>query len=95
MLTLAGVTGIALDGVDHAVLALFDDTNVIAATVALPIKENQITGLRKIVPVLLLPVFLEPRHAVRTEREFRDNPRVDIAALVGTPRHITGAPRDA
>ena len=95
MLTLAGVTGIALDGVDHAVLAFFYNADVIAATVALPIEENQVAGLRQIISVLPLSVFLEPRHAVRTEREFRDNARVDIAALVGTPRHITGAPRDA
>ena len=95
MLTLAGVTGIALDGVDHAVLALFYNADVIAATVALPIKEDQVARLRQIVPVLPLPVFLEPCHTVRTEREFRDNASVDISALVGAPRHITGAPRNA
>ena len=95
MLTLAGITGVALDGVDHAVLALFYNADVIAVSVAIPIKEDQVARLRQIVPVLPLPVFLEPSHAVRTEREFRDNARVDIAALVGTPRHITGAPRDA
>ena len=85
MLTLAGVTGIALDGVDHAVLALFYNADMVAASVALPIEEDQVAGLRKIVPVLPLSVFLEPSHAVRTEREFRDNARVDIAALVGAP----------
>ena len=95
MLTLAGITGIALYGVDHAVLAFFNDADVIAASVALPIKEDQVARLRKIISVLPLPVFLEPSHAVRTEREFRDNARVDIAALVSAPRHITGAPRDA
>ena len=95
MLTLACVTGIALDGVDHAVLAFFNDTDMVAATVALPIKENQIAGLRQIISVLPLPVLLEPSHTVRTEREFRNNARVDITALVGAPRHITGTPRDA
>ena len=95
MLTLAGITGIALDGVDHAVLAFFHDADVIAASVAFPIKEDHVARLRQIVPVLPLSVLLEPCHAVRTEREFRDNPRVDIAALVGAPRHITGTPRDA
>ena len=68
MLPLAGVTGIALDGVDHAVLAFFHDADVIAATVALPIKEDQVARLRQIVPVLPLSVLLEPCHAVRTER---------------------------
>ena len=48
MLTLAGVTGIALDGVDNTVLALFYNTDVIAATVALPIKEDQVARLRQI-----------------------------------------------
>ena len=67
MLTLAGITGIALDGVDNTVLAFFYDADVIATTVALPIEEDQVAGLRKIVPVLPLPVFLEPSHAVRTE----------------------------
>ena len=95
MLTLAGITGIALDGVDHAVLALFYNADVIAATVAFPIKEDQVARLRQIISVLPLPVLLEPCHTVRTEREFRNNARVDIAALVGAPRHITGAPRDA
>ena len=95
MLTLAGITGIALYGVDHAVLAFFNDADVIAASVALPIKEDQVARLRQIISVLPLPVLLEPCHTVRTEREFRNNARVDIAALVGAPRHITGAPRDA
>ena len=95
MLTLAGVTGIALDGVDHAVLAFFHDADMIAASVAFPIEENQVAGLRNVVSVLPLPVFLEPSHAVRTEREFRDNARFDIPALVGAPRYITGAPRNA
>ena len=95
MLTLAGITGITLDGVDHAVLAFFYDADVVAASVAFPIEENQIARLRQIVSVLPLPVFLEPSHAVRTKREFRDNARVNIAALIGTPRHITGTPRDA
>ena len=95
MLTLAGITGISLDGVDYTVLAFFHDADVIAATVALPIEEDQIARLRQIISVLPLSVFLEPCHTVRTEREFRDNARVDIAALVGAPRHITGAPRYA
>ena len=95
MLTLAGVTGIALDGVDHAALALFYNANVIAASVALPIEEDQVAGLRQIVSVLPLSVFLEPSHSIRTKREFRDNARVDIPALVGAPRHIASAPRDA
>ena len=95
MLTLAGVTGIAFDGVNHAVLAFFNYADMVAASVALPIEENQITSLRNVVPVLPLSVLLEPRHAVRTEREFRNNARVDITALVGAPRHITGTPRDA
>ena len=95
MLTLAGVTGISLDGVDHAVLAFFYNADVVAASVALPIEEDQVARLRQIISVLPLPVFLEPSHAVRTEREFRDNARVDITALIGAPRHITGTPRDA
>ena len=64
MLTFAGITGIALDGVDHAVLAFFHDADVIAASVTLPIEENQVARLRQIVSVLPLPVFLEPSHAV-------------------------------
>ena len=95
MLTLAGVTGIAFDGVDHAVLAFFHDADMIAASVAFPIEEDQVARLRKIISVLPLPVFLEPSHSVRTEREFRDNTRINIPALVGAPRHITGAPRNA
>ena len=94
MLTLAGVTGIALYGVNHAVLAFFNNADVITATVALPIEEDQVARLRQIISVLPLPVLLEPCHTVRTEREFRDNSRVDIAALVGAP-HITCAPRNA
>ena len=61
MLTLAGITGISLDGVDHAVLAFFHDADMIAASVTLPIEEDQIAGLRKIVPVLPLPFFLRIR----------------------------------
>ena len=95
MLTLAGVSGIALDGVDHAVLTLFYDADVIAASVALPIEENQVARLRQIISVLPLSVFLEPCHAIGAKREFWDNARVDIAALIGAPRHITSTPRNA
>ena len=61
MLTFAGISGIAFDGVDHTVLAFFDNANVVAATIALPIEENQVARLRQIISVLPLPVFLRIR----------------------------------
>ena len=61
MLTFAGISGIAFDGVEHAVLAFFHNAHMIAASVTLPIEEDQVAGLRKIVPVLPLSVFLRIR----------------------------------
>jgi hypothetical protein len=64
MLSLAGITGIALNGIDNAVLAFLDNADVVGATVIFPIEENNVACLRNIISVMPLSVALEPCNRV-------------------------------
>ena len=95
----AGVAGIALHGVDDAVLDLLNEPHMVGLAVlragrsfVVPIKENDHAGGRLARAVQPLLTIFEPLHAIDTTRKFRHNTAVDIAALVGAPRNEAGAP---
>ena len=91
----AAIAGIALDGVDNAVFAFLHDADMIGLTIlrigtalVVPIEENDLTRRRFKAAVLPLSTVFEPLHPVDATCKFRYHAAVDIAALVGTPRHI-------
>ena len=95
----AAIAGIALDGVDNAVFALLHDTDMIGLPILragtafiVPIEENDLTSGRFKAAVLPLPTVFEPLDTVDAACELRNNAAVDIATLIGTPRHKAGTP---
>ena len=68
------------------------DAHVVNLTVALPIKEDDLTCRRLKVVVLPLPTVFEPLHPVDAACEFWYHATVDIAALIRTPTYKAGAP---
>ena len=95
----AAIAGIALDGVDDTVFAFLHDADMIGlpilragATLIIPIEENDLTGSRLKATVLPLSTVFEPLDTVDAACELRDNAAVEIAALIGTPRHKAGTP---
>ena len=84
----AGIAGIALHGVDDAVLDLLHDPHMVGLTVlraggtfAVPIEKNDHAGCRLGRAVQPLLAVFEPLHATHTTGKFRHNAAVDIAAL--------------
>lgn len=65
---------------------------MIGFTIALPIKENNHSGNRLGRSVKPLSSVLKPLCAVDAARKFRDNPSINIAALVSAPAYETGTP---
>lgn len=95
----AAIAGIALDGVDNAVFAFLHDTDMIGLPILragtafiVPIEENDLTSGRFKAAVLPLPTVFEPLDTVDAACELRNNAAVDIATLIGTPRHKAGTP---
>ena len=69
-----------------------DRLTVLTIIERIPIKEDNHFGDRFGRTVYPLTSIFEPLHTVDTACIFRDNARVDISALVGTPRHEAGTP---
>lgn len=100
MVLAAGVAGVALDGVDDAVLAFFHDADVIGFAVlragcavrVIPVKENDHAGSGFNRVIRPLPVAAEPFNAADAPGEFRGGSRIKITALVKAPRNKAGAP---
>lgn len=86
------IAGITLHGVNDTVLDFLNDTHMIGFSVAVPIKENNHTGNRFGRSVKPLSSVLKPLNAVDTACKFRDNPSINISALISTPAHETSAP---
>src|SRR5699024_4540539 len=86
----AGISRVALHGVNNTVLAFLHDTHMVSISVlpvVAPVKKDNVACFRLIILSLPLSVSIKPIHTVRTEGEFRHNSAFQIAALVGTPRH--------
>ena len=95
----AAIAGIALHGVDNAVLNLLHDPHMVGLAVlragrtfVVPIEENDHAGCRLCRAVQPLLTVFEPLHAACATGKFRHNAAVDIAALIGTPRYKAGTP---
>ena len=95
----AAIAGIALDGVDNTVFAFLHDADMIGLTIlragtafVVPIEENDLTSGRFKAAVLPLSTVFEPLHSIDAACELRNNAAVEIAALIGTPRHKAGTP---
>lgn len=88
----AAIAGISLHGVDDTVLDFLNNSYMIGFSVAVPIKENNHTGSRLGRSVNPLSSVLEPLNAIDAACKFRDNPGINIAALVSAPAHETGTP---
>ena len=95
----AAIAGVALNGIDDTVLDLLDNTGVVGLSVlrtgaayVIPIEENDHSGDRLGRAVYPLPTIFEPLDTVYTARIFRNNPGVDIAALIGAPAYKTSTP---
>ena len=96
----AGVAGVALDGVDDAVLAFFHDADVIGFAVlragcavrVIPVKENDHagSGLNRIIRPLLAAA--EPFNAADAPGKFWGGSRIEITAFVKAPRNKAGTP---
>lgn len=92
----AGVARITLNGVNDAVLDFLNNSrmvgNAVLSVFIVPIKENDLSCCRLGGIVRPLSSVLKPIHAVRTKGIFRYHAAIDIAALIGTPRHEAGTP---
>ncbi len=96
----AGITGVALDGVDNAVFAFFHDADVIGFAVlragcavrVIPVKENDHAGRGINRVIRPLPVAAEPFNAADAPGKFRGGSLIKITALVKAPRNKAGAP---
>ena len=92
----ATIAGVAFDGVDASILHLLHDAHMVGRTVLaaiIPIEKDNVAGARFIAVVLPQSALLEPRHTLRcTGRKLRNDARLDITALVGTPANKAGAP---
>ena len=93
------ITGVSLNGINDTVFDFLDNTGVVGLsvlrtrrTLVIPIKENNHSGDRLGRTVDLLSAIFEPLDAVHAARIFRNNPSVDIAALIGTPAYKTSTP---
>ena len=86
MLLFAGISRVALYGVNNTVLAFLHNAHMVDCPVAVPIEKDNRSCRWLIVLVLPLPVAVKPISTVRTEGEFRYDAAFQIAALVGTPR---------
>ena len=91
-----GIIGVALNRIYSSVLHFLDNANVIGVagqTVRGPVKENDIPGIRNIVPLLPLAVLLKPSHtAAGTACKLGHYAGVDVPARVGAPGNEAGAP---
>ena len=96
----AGVAGVALDGVDDAVLAFFHDADVIGFAVlrtgcavrVVPVEENDHAGRGINRVIRPLPVAAEPFNAADAPGKFRGGSRIKITAFVKAPRNKAGTP---
>ena len=92
----ATVAGVALYGVDKAILYFLYNTYMIGQSVLtvsnVPIKEYNVAGARLIAVILPESPVFEPLCAVDATGELGDHASVDIPALIGTPGYKAGAP---
>ena len=77
---------------NNTIFAVFHDAHMINGAIPAPVKEDDVSGHRFIVSVLPLSLRFEPVHSVRAQGKFRDNSRLDVAALLCTLAHKAGAP---
>ena len=86
------ITGVSLNGINDTVFYFLNNTGVVGLSVlrtgaayVIPIEENDHSGDRLGRAVYPLSTIFKPLDAVHAARIFRNNPSVDIAALIGTP----------
>ena len=64
----AAIAGVTLDSVDHAILHILHDTNMVGITILaaiIPIEKDNVARARLIAVVLPQSALLEPRHTLR------------------------------
>ncbi len=88
----AAISGIALNGIDIAVLTLFHDSCMVRYAISVPVKEDNHAGHRSDGVSGPLPPALEPLNTIRAAAEFRKDTSIKIATLVGAPADKTGTP---
>ena len=77
---------------NNTIFAVFHDAHMVNGAIPAPIKKDNVSGHRFIVSVLPLFLRFEPVHSVRAQGKLRDDPRLDVAALLRAPAHKAGTP---
>ena len=88
----AAISGIALNGIDIAVLTLFHDSCMVRYAISVPVKEDNHAGHRSDGVSGPLPPALEPLNTIRAAAEFWKDTGIKIAALICAPAHEAGTP---
>ena len=81
----AQVTAVAFNCVDVPAVAAFYNTYVIPAAVAVPVKEDDVSGPRLVLSAAPLAFLFELVHSVGDKCESRNHAGFNIAALIGAP----------
>ena len=93
------VATIAFDGIDITVFYLFHDAYMVSFSVLtnsffVPVKEDDITRLRRIAPICPLTSLNKPICTDTTTGKLWDDTSIDVPTLVGTPGNKSGTPGD-
>ena len=87
----AAISGIALNGIDIAILALFHDSGMVRYAIPIPVEENNHSRFRGGSPVCPLVSGFEPLHTGTASGKLW-NERIQITTFVGAPADETGTP---
>lgn len=88
----AHIPGVALHGVDPAVLHLFHDAHMVGEAIPFPVEEDDVPGAGLVAAVLPEPPGFEPVGALDAPGKPGDHPHLQVAALLRAPAHKAGAP---
>ena len=81
----AEVAAVAFYGVNISAIAAFYDAHVVPAAVAVPVKEDNVSGSRFVLSATPLTFLFEPVYSVGYQCESWDHAGFNIAALIGAP----------
>ena len=81
----AEVAAVAFYGVNISAIAAFYDAHVVPAAVAVPVKEDNVSGPWLVLPASPLTFLLEPAYSISNEGEFGNDTCLYISALIGAP----------
>ena len=88
----AAIPRVSLHGIDNAVLTFFYNAHMICFSISLPVEEDNHAGCRFNGIIRPLATHLKPVGTIDTTVKLGDHAGINIAALVGAPRHEAGTP---